>query len=182
MIRNEQDQINLRRNQNTLIITGTGMIVFMLWSMVKAFWLLFIRRERVLTELFQIFDEGGFDHSQFSDDTIFLVILVLVALVLALDLLIKLFVGLSAISEGKGKKRGRIYVVLIWILIVVGVCRMIVGRGDDEAASSLNGVLSYDGSIPSMIIELTSLIMMIQMGVDSIKVKMLNRQSLRKKE
>lgn len=47
-INNDIDHIMMRRSQNTLIVVGTGTILFSVWTVVKTLGSLFMRREEAV--------------------------------------------------------------------------------------------------------------------------------------
>ena len=53
MTDNNPEQIRLRRDQNTLRIVGTGTIAFGIWSLVKFFGVLLVKRQEILTEIYE---------------------------------------------------------------------------------------------------------------------------------
>ena len=56
-VNNEPDQIEIRRSQNTLIVVGTGTILFTVWSTVKMLSILFMMRKEIVSVFKNKFSE-----------------------------------------------------------------------------------------------------------------------------
>ena len=95
---------HIRRNQNYLIIIGTGTILFGIWSVIKTVMYLVMRRNE-FSDLTEQLPEGN---PQLSA----LIVTGIVLLILTINLLLRLYVGLSAQREGRGEKGNKRYVVL----------------------------------------------------------------------
>jgi hypothetical protein len=148
-------EIQLRRWQNMLTISGMGVIVFGAWSVLKTILLLVFRQELV---------------SNIPDDIVERVILyVLVGVLLLIDFSVRLFVGLSARAEGFGKKKGWAYLVIAVLIALSSV-------------SSLVTVFFGTGNTPilelivSTIVEITSLAAVIEMLAAAVMVRKLRKE------
>ena len=148
-------EVKMRRYQNLLTVSGLGMIVFALWSVLKTI-LLFCFNEKLLAEV--------------PDDTLFRVILFsIVGFIWLLDFLMRLFVGLSARAEGFGKKKGNAYIVVA-VLIALGSLASLVMIFFDTSVQSIIEL------IVSAIVEATSLIVVIELLVAAYTVKKLKKE------
>ncbi|MBQ7646512.1 MAG: hypothetical protein IJS94_04510 [Clostridia bacterium] len=148
-------EVKMRRYQNLLTVSGLGMIVFALWSVLKTI-LLFCFNEKLLAEV--------------PDDTLFRVILFsIIGFILLFDFLMRLFVGLSARAEGFGKKKGNAYIVVA-VLIALGSLASLVMIFFD---SSIQSIIEL---IVSVIVEATSLIVVIELLVAAYTVKKLKKE------
>lgn len=109
----------IRKHQTTLICSGLAVIAFGLWSVVRSFLLFFFNlsfiraaaTEMVLAE-----------HPELSVDLVLVVSAILAILMLGADLIFRLFVGLSALAEGGGKRKRIVYVVLSALYLVFSLC------------------------------------------------------------
>lgn len=183
MTRNEPEQVKLRRDQNTLIIVGTGTIVFGLWSFVKAFGVIFSRRTQIVSEIIEDGMQNNYDFSDVPEGMIIKIMLLFVGIALAADMVARLYVGLSAIAAGRGKRKSILYIIITAIMILFSLMTLISVQYSSVEADhiSLNGV-GQEGSLSAIIIELTSIIMMTEMLAAAIRVRKLTRQGRRGKE
>lgn len=103
----------IRRNESLLIYSGMATIVFGFWNIAKVFMLRFMDPKKMIK--FMNIDME-------IDETLLLNIgfgVVLFFLILGMG--IRLFVGLRAIEEGRGKKRSISYIVLAVIQVCAGL-------------------------------------------------------------
>lgn len=143
-------EIQLRRYQNLLTISGLGVIAFGAWSVLKTILLLFFRKDYL---------------ERLPDDPMFLVILyVLIGVILLIDFVIRLFIGLSARAEGFGKKKGYAYIVLAILLAILSLASLVMIFFDTSYTSIPEMVVS-------VIVEATSLIVIIELLVGAFAVK-----------
>ena len=165
-VNNSPEKIRLRKYQDTLWIVGRGFILFGLWSAVKSLAAVFLERGRIISQI----RETDKDIAAFSDGQILTVFIVITAAILLVDLSLRLYIGRSAIAEGKGTKTGVLYIPLTAVFVIVGfanavymTCIIVSGRAPSDPD---NGV-----SYAAVIIEITQVIMMIEMIRAAIKVK-----------
>ena len=105
----------LYKHQTTLICSGLAVIAFGLWSIVRVSLLFYLQRSRIL----QLIMEGELELlTGQSTDTITAILFGVAIGFLILDLLFRLYIGLSAIREGNGKRRRLAYVVLAIVYLV----------------------------------------------------------------
>ena len=165
-VNNEPEQIEIRRSQNTLIVVGSGTILFSVWTTVRMLGLLILLRNETVSALKDKFGAT----EDISDTAYFLTITIVIMFILALLLAIRVYVGLSAIAEGRGKKRGILYILVAIVMILVSIWSFLSGFFTSEAPEQL-GALTRDRSISSLIIEATSIIMLAQMVVSALKIR-----------
>lgn len=153
------DQIQLRRWQNLLILSGTGIIVFGIWSVVKTVLLLFTEKNTV---------------ADLPNDMAFRIIYYgLVFFLLSLTLGFRLIIGLSARSEGYGKKKHVIYIGMAVILFLIDAASSIY-----YLASFLTGTdVDIFDFIVTMIIDITSIVTIGEMIAAAIMVKRLSKKA-----
>ena len=138
---------------------------------------LFILREETVAA----FKEQFKDLADIPDGIIFWILAAATFIVLAVALAIRAYVGLSAIAEGRGKRRKSAYIVLAIIMILAGIASFIAGFFSASSPEQY-GALSRNQSFSALIIEATSMIMMIQMIVSAIKVRTLTRKGRNAKD
>ena len=148
-------EIKMRRYQNLLVVSGLGVIIFGLWSVLKTILLFFLNEEEL---------------DDYPNDPFFRVILfALVAAALLIEFLIRLFVGLSARAEGFGKKKGYAYIVIAVLLALASLESLVLIfiEADYETITEL---------VVSVIVEATSLIVTIELMVAAFTVKKLKKE------
>ena len=170
-IDNDPKQVAIRKYQNTLIVVGTGIIFFGVWTVVKMLGSFFILKEETVAALRKT-SRVGVD--ELSDDALFYISLVAVMIIMLVILAIRAYVGMSAISEGRGNKRHGPYLLLAVIMIISGVISFIANFSRTAPETSM-GAFSADTTISGIIIELTSVIMLTEMVVSAVRIRKLKR-------
>ena len=145
----------MRRYQNLLTVSGLGVIIFGLWSVLKTILLLFMK-EGILSEI--------------PDDTFVRVMFFLIlGGILLFDVLIRLYVGLSARAEGFGKKKGYGYVVIAILMALASLTSLVLIFFDSNEQSIWELIVS-------VIVEATSLVVTIELLVAAFTVKKLKKE------
>ena len=106
-------ECKIRRYRCNLLYSGTALILFSLWSLVKPGLNIYIQRERILAWTPELSADPELQH---------LVILLLVLLFLIFGggaLLIDLFIGTRAIRAGQGRPVGRAYPILCGMSVLL---------------------------------------------------------------
>ena len=167
---NQPEKMQLRRDENTLMVVGSGVIIFGVWSVLKVLLLETTRLPEMMEEI--RLQDLGLEETGIGDLSWVVAALTMVFILigLLLDLSIRVFVGLSARAEGKGKKQGRVYLVLSALLLVVSglsFCSYIYAfsRGSDQ-------VMDSDAAI---LVELTSFVTLLQMILSAVRVRRARR-------
>ena len=167
---NQPEKIRLRRDENTLSVVGSGVIVFGIWSVVKALLHGNVSYSNML-EVVRL-EDAGLEELGFGDLSwvVAAAAVVLVLLVLFLDLAIRIYVGMSARAECKGEKQGRAYLVLSVLLLFLSgvyICSfvMVLFSGSDQ-------VMDADAAI---LVELTSFVTLLQMIISAVRVRRARR-------
>lgn len=145
----------MRRYQNLLTVSGLGVIIFGLWSVLKTILLLFMK-EGILSEI--------------PDDTFVRVMFfVILGGILLIDVLIRLYVGLSARAEGFGKKKGYGYVIIAILMALASLTSLVLIFFDTNEQSIWELIVS-------VIVEATSLVVTIELLVAAFTVKKLKKE------
>ena len=145
----------MRRYRNLLTVSGLGVIIFGLWSVLKTILLLFMK-EGILSEI--------------PDDTFVRVMFFLIlGGILLIDVLIRLYVGLSARAEGFGKKKGYGYVVIAILMALASLTSLVLIFFDSNEQSIWELIVS-------VIVEATSLVVTIELLVAAFTVKKLKKE------
>lgn len=178
----EQIQKELRRNRSTLSVVGLGVIAFGAWSVVKTI-LIFVLR--VGDPLANAILADSLPPQVFR--TIFYAVIVLM---LASDLLLRLYVGLSARKVGFGGKKGSAYIVLACLLAVMSIYGSVYTAlhiGGTEAAETpasskeyqidLSEAEAADNTVVSVIVEVTASVTLIELIVAAVRVRQLEQKA-----
>ena len=171
MINNSKEQLEIRKAENTLIVVGMGVMIFSVWSAIKILGTMIVRKDGVLDFIQSTMAEN----QVISDYFVYVAFIIIFGIFLAFGVAAQLFVGLSAISEGRGRTAGRLYPVLTVLFILANTM---------SAVSAVRGLFSeqetefvmQDVSLASVVIEVTSLIMLIEMLASSIKLRRYRRR------
>ena len=153
-------QAQLRRLQDTLAVAGGGVIAFGAWSLAKIALLFALYNEEAVFQLFH-----------FGSGTPMPLVFVVVIFVGCFDLLIRLFVGLSARAEGHGEKKGSFYLIVAGFIAVANVASI----ASLAFGSSVN--LSLFDAAMSVAIDTTSFATLILMIRCAVRLRQLNRQT-----
>ena len=182
MINNSPEHIRLRRDRNTLRIVGAGTIAFGIWSLVKVFTVLFIRRNEIITAVYENAQENGLDVTEINRSLLFKMMLIMAMTMLIFDIAARLLVGFSAIYEGNGRNMRFPYVILTCIMMIVNISNIItLLTGTQEDAGILTEVFNNDSMLSSVLIELTSFIMLLEMTIASVRIRRFTRQERKKR-
>ena len=162
-------QAKLRRYKDTLIVTGSGVIVFGVWSMIRVF----------LEFVLQTSDMDAFLEIVKALEIPLAVIYLVVALMLMIPLGFHLYVGMCARAEGYEKKkksgstRRYAYLVFAFLMAIVfgaglffKTAQLFSGASDAES----NGIIA-------LVIDATFLFVLLRMIIASIQVKRLGKKT-----
>ena len=167
---NLPEKMQLRRDENTLMVVGSGVIVFGIWSVLKVLLLETTRLPEMIAEI--RLEDLGLEELGLGDLSwvVAAMAIMLVLIGLLLDLSVRVFVGLSARAEGKGKKQGRAYLVwsaLLLTLSGLSFCSYVYAffRRSDQ-------IMDADAAI---LVELTSFVTLLQMILSAVRVRRARR-------
>ena len=151
----------LRRYENRLVVIGTGLTAFGLWTLIKAFIQVFSHKEYITSLLG---DSAGDALTQAAAYVIFVILGIFI-------LLIHLFIGFSARAEGFGKKNGIVYLVMTARGMVLGVIsmRMNISNFDTNYPTASDGIIS-------LFIDFTTEVTMGELIYAAIRVKLIKRR------
>lgn len=168
MENNDKRQIELRRYSDILKSIGNGVILFGVWSVVKTV-SLFLLSPKERADLMGGY-EASFQEQGITEGVYLSVVFFFILLGLVLDLLIRVYVGRSAIAAGKGKKMSAICIFLTCILILSSAVSLVFTAIHITDAEYLQ---SQEGWLISSVIELTSGAVLIEMLIASARIKRL---------
>lgn len=159
----------IRRHQTTLICSGVAVIAFGLWSIVRSFLWLFFDNALIQNMIDEEARSGIL--AEISADKILTAFYIAIAVLVFLDLCLRIYVGLSAVSEGRGKHRRITYVILSCLFLAVSLY------------SDLSLLISYmpDAltleTVASFIVEFSSLIAFVEIIRASLRIRKYNRST-----
>ena len=146
--------ISLQKCRSSLIASGGAMVLFALWT--------------VLRSIVQIDQLNNIANSEALKPLITTVLVVSL-----IDLVLKLYVGLSARVEGFGRKRKRPYLVLGIIIAVLSLIWVIYMLVELPAAISLYGLLE---PVVTLLVEATVLYAALDLVFSARKVRKLEEE------
>ena len=170
-VNNEPDQIQLRKLSSRLSTIGKGVIMLCVWDVFRSviFYISGITSGEVL--------EAASHAAEGTEIQIPLAVtLTMSAVVLLIDLWIRTYAGRSAIAISRGEKRGRAFTICTVILILGSI--FAIGAW---CATFYTGLRNTDQKMleglpfSSLIVEITSLILLIEMLISAGKVRKLNK-------
>ena len=168
-VNNEPEQIQLRRLSSRLSTIGKGVIMLCMWDVFRSviFYISGITSGEVL--------EAASQASEGTEIQIpAAVTLIMSAVVLLIDLWIRTYAGRSAIAISRGEKRGRgftmctVILILGSILIIVMWCRAFY-----TGLRTTDQKMLKELTFSSLIVEITSLILLIEMLISANRVRKL---------
>ena len=171
-LNNSPDLIKMRKSQNTLIITGMGVLLFGIWNVIKTMGIIFLNRAVVIQALKDQLELTSEDLVDMTDNILFFVFLFIMALYLSFGVITRTIVGFSAISEGKKYRHRKLYLVVCFLLIFGSMSDIVntLLYYNDETLDLFN-LEAENSAIVSIIIEITSIIIIIEMLVAAFRVR-----------
>ena len=159
---NDPESLSYRRNSSTLVILGTGVIAFGFWGIIKLAAQVFLGVQIFYPEDLETLGEDG---------VLFATIIGFI--VMFIDVILRLIAGFKAINEGRGKKAGKGYlVILMWLIAgsafsVFSVFLELLNlRGD------------FESNFVSIFMELTSLVISLEVFIAGVSVKKYKKKRL----
>ena len=166
---------NLRKCQNTLYISGIGVIILGIWSVLKTV-LNFTLNAQATRKMVMELGTGRLDEPEYAltNDQYYIAFIVITCIILVIDLLIRLYIGLKAMREGKGRQTGYKYIVfasLLTISFVFSIYGTIVSFMDDSSQ-----MMDIFDKISVLVVDFVSFIMSFDMVISAIRVKIILRK------
>ena len=167
-INNEPEQIEIRKARNTLIVVGSGTVLFSAWTAVKILSIIILLRKEIVDAVFKLLGpvEG------LPENVVFWIVILLISIIMAVILGVRMYVGLSAIAVGRGRRRRLLFILIAVIMIIGNIWAFISGFFATEAPEQL-GILTENHSLSAFIIDATSVLMLTQMVISAIKIRKL---------
>lgn len=156
---NKSGGINLgakiRRTQDNLFVLGTSVIVFGLWNLIK----------------FVIYFFAAFNDIKGTvGEEYFLITVIMSWAIFVFSFVLRCFIGFSARAEGKGKRKNVVYLVFAGMIALVYFCVIAV-----EGAYLILRHNHIFSMIITLIIDITSFVFLVELIVNSIKIRKLRK-------
>jgi len=107
---NSSKEIRRRKYESILRITGAGVVVFGLWSFAKVM-------IHVLFDFEHVEEMAGYEFTNESKILLFVILVI----IMAFDIMFRLYICKSAINEAKGKKTSSLYLVFSILIVIVTI-------------------------------------------------------------
>lgn len=167
----------LRKSKNILVVLGYGVMMFAAWNLFKAiltFTLDFGVYKEMISSAITAEDLENFNMSKEAFVRVIEIFIITAVLVISLvDTLIRIRVGLSAVAEGKGKKSGKFYLAASVIIILVSLLSIYTNFTE---LIHPNESTEFENTIASLIFDITSLIIVLQMIYYAKRVRKLTKE------
>ena len=155
-------ETELRRRRSELLTLGYGIIAFGLWSVLKTY---------LYTWVDPIIGEA--DVTAENRTAAVIVAYIMITMVLAVDFGLRLYVGMSARAEGMGKKKGRGYIIVAALMLLISVLLWFLSLGYIQSRAENDSLMDY---IISMVVDLTSIAILARLVYNAVKVRQLRRE------
>ena len=165
ILNNSPEAVSFRRNCSTLTICGAGVIVFGFWNIIKVL-------GYVLLDI-PLFSQGQLESIEPDEYT---VIMIVFAVLLVGDTVIRLVIGLSAMSESRNRNRQfpRFYLFfLVWeIIFELYTCISVILE-----LVMLQTYSSFEDDFIALFMELSSLVVLIEVYIAALVVRKYKRHA-----
>lgn len=151
-----REKAALRKYEDDLYVSGMGIIVLGLWSVIKAVMGIFLGA-----------DSSDVFEADFGVSKTFVIILVviLVAIMSALILYFHFYVGLNAIRASKGRRHKKGYLVGVYIMLLLNLASLFFYK------DSLTDMENIDTTIASLLVDMTTTYVCLSAVITTYKIK-----------
>lgn len=157
-------EAQIRKQQNILICSGIGMILFGIWSIIRLVLMRYINESQFIS-FFRTVE--GIPESTY-EQLVFIIVLVL----LSIDLIVRFYIGRSAINESRGIYKKHVTYIVIAALYAFS---NILGDLSQIPAFVSKSITLYE--FMDDIIDITINIATIEIVIAAIKVRKLEKKS-----
>ncbi len=168
----------LRRHQNRLMVSGSGVILFGVWSVVKMLLFFVLERKRVLAFLEDAMgdsaDVGGGLTRALIEAIAFIFLFILVLILTIIALLVRLYLGISARKEGMGEKRGIAYVIVATLVLLFYIYSELYTL--THLGAPTDAMTSMTDRVTALIVDFTAIVVLWELVISAIRVKKLKKQ------
>ena len=178
---NDPKQIKLRKYENILAISGVAVIAFGVWTIIKSAFYLLLQPFDI--EIFIPPEQLAEMEAEMGPNVDILtsgVIVGAIFFILFLDLLLRFYIGKSAYADGRARKRKRVIYVIVAIIMAVafanGIWATVSNLFIGEPTEQSEGVEYMRGVLTSVLLDMTSLLALIELIVSAIQVRRLRKE------
>ena len=171
---NDKLSVKIRKNRDNLIIIGMGTIMFGLWSLLKTALGILMGNDQVIYAVDQVMEnpdasEGEYLMTMVDRHTLTVSLTVIMIVGTIIIVLIRAYIGMSAIKEARGGKRKNLYLVITGLFILgYGLFIFLDGysyfRTDER---------DYLDTIVAVVIEAMSFITLLELLISVINIRKL---------
>lgn len=148
----------LRRYENDLNISGIGVILMGVWSLLKIIF------ETILNS------EEFFDVNGLSDHTYGIIIMVLFIIIIFFVIMtVHLYIGMNAIKAAKGRKHKKNYFIAAVIILLLTILSII------DYKNKFEDLEHFDTTLSALLVDLTTIYIFIVLIRSSIKIKQIKK-------
>ncbi len=157
------DKAKLRRYEDDLNVSGTGIVIMGAWSIVKLIMDLFLESK----EYFAFEADSKFEYA-FGVTFV----LIFVAIISLIVIKIHLYIGLNAIKASKGREHKKGYFAgSVIILIIMVLCLLFY-------IEKFQDIDNIDTTISALLVDLTTIYILAVVVISTVKIKKLRKKML----
>lgn len=168
---NRKETVKLRMYSNRLIMSGWGIMLLGIWESVRATMSMYIYR-REITD-FMCEDLEITTHQERL--VVFMVFVAAMTVAYFLGLLIHLYIGKSAISDGHGKKRRCFYLIPAIVIIMLSFMSQ-MSTEEPQQYETPQEIIVLDTAFATDLLDITLCLTCIEMIYCSARVHILRRK------
>ena len=178
----------LRKYESILVISGLGVVAFGLWSIIRAAIYYFLNpldiRDYFSDEdLAEMAADGDANGISFFTDNMDVVMTTFIFAIMVIDLLLRIYIGLSARAYGRGRRRRGFFIVVAWILAILTLTGVAFSIYDffkpiiDTIQTKDVGALDWSArsgdhaASVSVLVDITSFLVLLELCISSLIVK-----------
>ena len=166
---NDPVSIGIRRYQNRLRVTGAGVMVFGLWSIIKIFIIALLSSDNTIRLAFSEIRNQGL--SSAGTVAAYILFAVVMLLMFSAALSVRFIVYVSARKESLGiLKHKNLYLILSVLMVIVGILSLV-----NIPARVKNGDYTVSDAIVSAVVEVTSIATLLELLHSALKIRKLRK-------
>ena len=171
---NDKLSVKIRKNRDNLIIIGMGTIMFGLWSLLKTALGILMGNDQVIYAVDQVMEsadasEGEYLMTMVDRHTLTVSLTVILIVGTIIIVLIRAYIGMSAIKEARGGKRKNLYLVITGLFILgYGLFIFLDGYSYFQTDER-----DYLDTIVAVVIEAMSFITLLELLISVINIRKL---------
>ena len=186
---NEPNDVKIRKFRDTLVTGGFAIVAFGIWTLLKSILEVFTIFQPMLKSMsYEDLSQAQAEQlkAMIEDNSLFYLLLFTVLIFLAVDLAVRIYVGLSARAVGlqKKKKNGKERSGIVWlifgvILTIIGIYSLIVTLKDTSEILQMHSIMYY---VISLFADVTSIIVTAELVVTGFRLRNLVKKQENNRE